>query len=346
MNIVKNVVLVVIGIVLSLCSLEVAVRMFQGMDFSLSTAFQSFETKGKVRPHLRIDSILGWTLKENVSVPMWEGTLSTNESGLRVARGVISKPGKAFVLAAGCSATMGDEVSDEFSWPAQLEAKSGKKVINAGVSGYGMDQAYLRAEMLLSKFEAEWIVLTIIPDSIFRALHNRRFGVPKPVFAVTNAGDLQLLPPRKQIDRARTLESLGYSHLMSFLIKRLSAKSYVDLGDDVMEHQNHYAISKGLTDRFMQLAQKHGSKLMVVYLNAPKEITYVPEVLYHPTALEPDLQYIKTRVVAFYDVKDDLLLEFNKDRNYVRGLYAPGWHFTPTGNSWLANRISAKLEGY
>lgn len=343
MNIVKNSMFVVIGIVLSLSTLEIAVRIFQGMNFSLTTAFQSFETKGKVRSHLRIDDVLGWTLKENVSVPMWNGTLSTNEAGLRVAAGASPKPGRAFVLAAGCSATMGDEVSDQFSWPAQLEEKSGRKVINAGVSGYGMDQAYLRAEMLLSQFEAEWIVLTIIPDSIFRALHNRRFGVPKPVFAVTKTGDLELLPPRRQINRARTLELVGYSHLMSFLIKRLSAKSYVDLGDDVMEHQNHYAISKGLTDRFMQLAQKHGSKLMVVYLNAPKEFNYVPEVLYHPATLDSDVQYIKTRNLTFYDVRDDLLLEFNRDKSYVRSFYAPGWHFTPTGNSWFADRIYARL---
>jgi hypothetical protein len=345
MNIVKNSIFVIIGLVLSLVTLEVAVRMLNGMDFSLTTTLQSFETKGRVRSHLRIDKLLGWTLKESVSVPMWGGTLSTNEAGLRVVEGATAKPGKAFVLAAGCSATMGDEVSDEFSWPVLLEAKSGKKVINAGVSGYGLDQAYLRAEILLSQYQTEWIVLTIIPDSIFRALHNRRFGVPKPVFTVKNSGELELLPPRDQIDRARTLELLGYSHLMSFLIKRLSAKSYVDLGDDVMEHQNHLAISKGITDKFISLAQKNGARLMVVYLNPPREINFVPDLLYHPAALDPDLQYIKSKNLTFYDVKDDLLLEFNKDKNYVRSFYAPGWHFTPTGNSWFADRINATLAG-
>jgi|GEM_PF-6433691 len=345
MNFIKNSVLVAFSILLSLVILEVGVRVFQGGNFSFSTTMESFETKGKVRSHLRVDELLGWTLKENVSVPMWNGKLSTDEAGLRIVEGRPAAPGKAFAVAVGCSATMGDEVGDEFTWPSYLAEKSGKKVVNAGVSGFGMDQVYLRAEKILEKVQTEWIVLTIFPDSIYRALHNRRFGVPKPVFRATTDGGLELIPPRNQIERARTLEILGYSHLASFLIKRLSAKSYLSLGDDVIDHNNHYAVSTGLTDKFMKLAEKHGAKLMVVYLNPPKEFDYVPQLLFHPPELNSDLQYIKTKNLLFYDVKDDLLSEHNKNKEYVRSFYAPGWHFTATGNSWFANQVYSKLIG-
>ena len=58
------------------------------------------------------------------------------------------------ILAVGDSFTYGDEVNDGQTWPAQLQLLTGRRVLNAGVSGYGFDQIVLRAEQLAAKLQA------------------------------------------------------------------------------------------------------------------------------------------------------------------------------------------------
>ncbi len=50
------------------------------------------------------------------------------------------------VLAVGDSYAHGDEVSDAETWVALLQPLIGRRTVNAGVSGYGLDQIVLRAE--------------------------------------------------------------------------------------------------------------------------------------------------------------------------------------------------------
>lgn len=44
------------------------------------------------------------------------------------------------ILAVGDSFTFGDEVDALEAWPAQLQALLGRRVLNGGVTGYGLDQ--------------------------------------------------------------------------------------------------------------------------------------------------------------------------------------------------------------
>ena len=66
------------------------------------------------------------------------------------------------ILAVGDSFTFGDRVSDHETWPAQLERLTGRQVLNAGVFGYGVDQAYLRAVALLETYDTDLVVLALI----------------------------------------------------------------------------------------------------------------------------------------------------------------------------------------
>ena len=49
------------------------------------------------------------------------------------------------ILFSGDSFTFGDGVDDKNTFPSIFQAVTGRKVINAGVPGYGIDQMYLRS---------------------------------------------------------------------------------------------------------------------------------------------------------------------------------------------------------
>jgi len=78
------------------------------------------------------------------------------------------------ILAVGDSFTFGDQVSDPETWPAQLEKLSGWRVINSGVFGYGVDQAFLRARRLLSRYRFNAVIFSFIPDDIDRCRMSER----------------------------------------------------------------------------------------------------------------------------------------------------------------------------
>ena len=56
----------------------------------------------------------------------------------------------------------GDQVADQQTWPADLERRVQRPVLNGGVFGYSLAQAVLRAEWLLARYPAELLVLSYI----------------------------------------------------------------------------------------------------------------------------------------------------------------------------------------
>jgi hypothetical protein len=64
----------------------------------------------------------------------------------------------AAVLVVGDSFTFGDQVSDDETWPACLEATLHRGVDNGGVFGYGAAQALRRALLKLNEKKYEHLV--------------------------------------------------------------------------------------------------------------------------------------------------------------------------------------------
>jgi lysophospholipase L1-like esterase len=114
---------------------------------------------------------------------------SHDAQGLRLAAAGAppSLPGPA-ILAAGDSFTYGAEVDDADTWPVALQSILGRHVVNAGVNGYGIDQAVLRAEKIASALHPGVIVIAFIEDDLRRTELSRVWGADKPYFDV--AGDM------------------------------------------------------------------------------------------------------------------------------------------------------------
>lgn len=146
------------------------------------------------------DSILGWRYRAG-----WRDRLvMTNEAGLRSAREYSNTPppGTKRVAAFGDSFVFGSEVSWEDSWPALLEASdSSLEVLNYGVGGYGVDQAFLRFLTEGERLSPSVILICFSTDDLRRGVNvYRRFVRPegpplfKPRFVRLPTGELQLVP--------------------------------------------------------------------------------------------------------------------------------------------------------
>lgn len=95
------------------------------------------------------------------------------------------------ILVTGSSFAKGDEVNDDEAWPAYLQDMIGRKVVNAGVSGYAFDQMVLSAEQLVPKVKPLFVIASFTPGDIRRAELKVAWNREKPFFTV-EAGQLDL----------------------------------------------------------------------------------------------------------------------------------------------------------
>ena len=86
------------------------------------------------------------------------------------------------VLVVGDSIAHGDELTNEETWPARLQIRTQRRVINAAVTGYGLDQIVLRAEKIAPQLKPALLVVSFASDDLRRSEMDRVWGVEKPYF--------------------------------------------------------------------------------------------------------------------------------------------------------------------
>jgi hypothetical protein len=124
----------------------------------------------------REDSLLGYAPRENtVSVNGW---WESNNIGARAREATTPEkpPGLNRLLVFGESFAQGSRVRQEDSWPYILGADcEGLEVVNLGVDGYSMAQAYLRYRSLRRQIEYDLVLLMFAPSSdLWRDVNIRR----------------------------------------------------------------------------------------------------------------------------------------------------------------------------
>jgi hypothetical protein len=227
-------------------------------DTEIYYQFDRFhERRGWVsRPLLRDQLVFG------------DEVLNTNSAGFRGTREFpLERSSGSFRIAVlGDSFTFGDEVSDDETYPSQLQALLPKaEIINMGVHGYGHDQMLLLFEDEGIGYRPDLVILGFVAPDMHRNLLTFR-DYAKPSFALVD-GALVLrgvpLPPPEQFLREQSWEP----NLLGVL--RLLRERF---GRDQHEVEVRAArLTAAILDRLSERCRAGGIDLVLFYIPVPGE---------------------------------------------------------------------------
>src|SRR5581483_8715499 len=206
------------------------------------------------------------------------------------------------IAVVGDSYTFGLEVPFEAAWAAQLERELGPdfRVLNFGVDGYGVDQAYLRYQRDVRPWHPELVIFGFIEHDLYRSMSVYDFltfpewGFPfaKPRFAFVG-GRLKLLnvplPNPGTLAQDKNIEALPYlefepafhssewewrwydhSQLVRFLLSRFPPYYADNPRADVPAELR---VDFALLARFAHDAPRDGTVPLVVYFPSRGDFT-------------------------------------------------------------------------
>lgn len=153
----------------------------------ISERLEEYGRTGRIQGH---HPVLGWTTDTAYSSP--DRMFTFNADGIRSDREFEHQPpGDILRIAAfGDSFTLGSDVSNEETWQEQLaRSRTDVEVLNFGVGGYGLDQAFLRYLHDGLKYRPHVVVIGFMSENIFRSVN-----VFRPFYNTAYAGNLLTKP--------------------------------------------------------------------------------------------------------------------------------------------------------
>lgn len=147
---------------------------------------------------------LGWSIKKNGASRLYQAS----SSGIRAVQeyAFTPSPGIRRISAFGDSFTHCDGVAHNLTWQTIMESyASHLQVINFGVSGFGLDQAYLRYLEDGVQYKSHFVLIGFMSENIYRNVnmyrpfyfYRTRVPFTKPRFIIKNK-KLTLVPNQMQ----------------------------------------------------------------------------------------------------------------------------------------------------
>ena len=251
------------------------------------------------------DDKLGWRLKPRSqygSQGRPDGKLSIGALGLRGGPYDMRRIPRQAILAVGETATLGFNIDDGETWPAQLAALLQEPVLNGATWNWGLDQIVLRAEELITLLHPKTLLVTLRPESVAETNYETYFLGYKPYFNVVD-GRLRLtgVPVPKMGEHARDIGRpqyvLGHSHLVNIFMRK-PVGSWISRSTLQTEWVDHPRLTRRahatdqsheiaclLMERLAELKGQYGMRVIVVMaysegeLRAPRSAHQVPPVL-------------------------------------------------------------------
>jgi hypothetical protein len=338
--------LLIVSSIFCLIALEFGLRAYHGQWGYINFRFPPGDHLKEGYP-VEFDAELGWIPKQDVrAIPnTWGTTVTILKDGVRSNGGGEGEDATDPILAVGDSFTFGEQVSDWETWPAQLEKLLGRRVINGGVSGYGADQAFLRARRLLNQYRYSVVIFSFIPDDIRRCRMSVEFGGAKPFFdfkngqlALENVPVLRLTFPSPQ--ESSLLIALEHSRLADAILKRIVPEWWLAperaYEKQVHDEEKGTKVVCALLHELEGLTKSRGSELVVLVQHEHKEAfsKSMPDVL---SCLSDD----GTRVLDLNPALSEL--EDKDPSRYNHLYYSYGGHMTAQGNQFVAQEVLKTL---
>ena len=318
----------------------------------------------------KYDELLGWTIAPNRQNSEY-GLYFSSAEGLRSPSPGIKfadQPASTRIAVIGDSYAFAEEVSFEESWGHQLERQLGKdfQVLNFGVMGYGIDQAYLRYMKEVRPWHPDMVIFGFIDHNLDRAMGIYSFltfptsfsPYAKPRFVMKDQQLVLLntpLPMPAQIFSARSIHDLPYieydrgylrgewdrrfwivpvkSYLFRWLTTRLplSEATRPEVSDDVMR-----TISGEIFRAFVKQVTDDGAIPLLMYFpnepSLPGSSQYLPG--YHPLSA----QVLEEARLPYLDLTSCLANVPAGER------FAPLRHYTPEATPRLHGVLCNQLR--
>lgn len=233
---------------------------------------------------INFDKRLGWVSRPNThaNYPEWIGSISIDSEGMRSNGDACKSCAEPPLIAVGDSFTFGQGLSDKNTWPAILQKLTMRRVLNAGVGGYGLDQMFMRAQDLERTMANSTLIIGMIPNDIWRVGKTKIWGASKPTFRIENGNLVGINPsPSHAIRIDFIYHLLDYSFLYHRLCnsERISERIRGYLRPPIinwtMDSDNYAEISCAIMKQFAKLKFLHGIFLMEMY--AQGELENIPE---------------------------------------------------------------------
>jgi len=317
-------------------------------------------TKDTASYHIFHD-VLGWTIAPN---RRGEGPYYSSAEGLRspsLGMKLADRRPAIRIALIGDSYTFGEEVRFEDTWGHQLELLLGSdvQVLNFGVMGYGIDQAYLRYLKDVRVWNPDIVIFGVIDHDLIRmmgvysfltfpeasvpfatprftlkdhALTLLNVPLPKPeeIFAIASIHDLPFIQWDPRYVRMEWDRPFWYFPTRSYLFRWL--ETWYPLRDEEPSPEVSNAtlrlIAREIIGSFVNDVRANHAIPIVAYLPTLRHEWETPN--YAPLTL----QILDDASIGYTDLRNCLSVVPFKER------HMPRLHYSPKGNLAVASCLS------
>ena len=304
--------------------------------------------------------VLGWSIRPNGR----NHESTANAAGIRAGHEYTPEPlaGITRISTFGDSFTHGDEVQNQDTWQAAMERLNPQmEVLNFGVPGYGLDQAYLRYNIDGVPFRSNIVFIGYMIDNIERTVNTYRpfyaedseIPLTKPRFILKD-GQLTLIDnplPRledyrnlidrdpavfKKISRYDFYYNKKYFRgpfdlLPSVRLFKVGRRQYKEFINERMKREA-FRINEEIFRKFHDLVRQEGGRPIIIIFPTQWDI-------YRQRDHQPiRYQNILTMMQENHFEYIDLLHAFESESNEypLEALFQPNKHYSPLANQIIA----------
>lgn len=337
------------SLLFSLVVLELGFRLWRGPEWLLQWPnFVETVRQGSIdeADHRFVhDEALGFVPRPGARLP----DASHDGAGMRTtpSTAAVSLPGPD-IVAAGDSFTYGYEVDDAGTWPSVLQSILGRRVVNAGVNGYGIDQIVLRAERVAEQVRPNAIVVAFVFDDLRRAEMSRVWGADKPYFDASG-GSLQAHnAPVPRPTRTAVHLTIWQRLFGRFVLTKLVLDAFGLTGEWTVDHVRVHPWGEGeaiaclLMERLAALGRRTDSRVTVVALYDGDiwHWRWIGLAAYHHRVMRRVLACASAAGLGAIDTYDAIARAISADG--MNGVYRQ-WHMNAEGNRLVATIVADEL---